>query len=286
MMPRPMHIVYVATIALAAMVCTSSAAEKDPIDVISDNSFLVEEAYNQELNVVQHIFNAIYINDPSLHGWAFSFTQEWPVFSELHQFSFTIPGFHLNDTGQHQYGVGDILLNYRYQALQEDEKTPAFAPRFSVILPTGNDKHGTGSGSVGFQWQLPFSKKVTPRIALHFDAGLTYLPHARAVIDGPGAMLSPRRSLVSYNLGASAIYALLPRLHLMLEWVGSFDQSINDIGRAERAFTPIISPGIRTAVINEEKLQVVVGAGVPIGLKSTADNIGTFLYFSIEHALF
>ena len=33
------------------------AAEERPIDVIEDNSFLIEEAYNQEAGVVQHIFN-------------------------------------------------------------------------------------------------------------------------------------------------------------------------------------------------------------------------------------
>lgn len=58
---------------------------------IQDNSFLVEEAYNQEAGVVQHIFNLGYGVD-RLHGpddreWAFSFTQEWPVFSQTHQFS-------------------------------------------------------------------------------------------------------------------------------------------------------------------------------------------------------
>jgi len=30
--------------------------EKRPIDGIADNSFLIEEAYNQEAGVVQHIF--------------------------------------------------------------------------------------------------------------------------------------------------------------------------------------------------------------------------------------
>ena len=31
-----------------------------PIEVIEDNSFLIEEAYNQEPGVVQHIFTAAY----------------------------------------------------------------------------------------------------------------------------------------------------------------------------------------------------------------------------------
>lgn len=260
------------------------AAEKRPIDVISDNSFLIEEAYNQEPGVIQHIFNTVYNNDSRRRGWAFSFTQEWPVFSQDHQFSFTIPSYHIVEGSDRVYGVGDILLNYRYQALEEGEVRPAFSPRFSLVLPTGSRDRGTGNNVVGYQWNLPFSKKVASGFAMHANFGLTYLPHVRAPM--AAGQLSPRRSLVSYNVGASGIYALLPRLHLMLEWVGIFEESIDDAGRAERAFKPTISPGLRAAVVNEEKLQVVVGAAMPVGLNGKADNQGAFLYLSIEHDLF
>jgi outer membrane putative beta-barrel porin/alpha-amylase len=257
------------------------AAEERPIDVIEDNSFLIEEAYNQEAGVVQHIFNFVYTNDPRNRGWSFSFIQEWPIFSQDHQFSYTIPSYHLVDSGERQYGVGDILLNYRYQALYEGEMLPAFAPRFSLILPTGNRQKGTGNNVVGYQWNLPFSKKVADRLALHANFGLTYLPHVKAPPAGAGS--PPKQSLTSYNVGGSAIVALLPRLHFMLEWVGNFDQDFNDAGRRERLFQSTISPGFRAAIVNEEKLQIVAGAAAPIGLNRRTDNIGAFLYLSVEH---
>jgi hypothetical protein len=84
-------------------------------------------------------------------------------------------------------------------------------------------------------------------------------------------------------LGASAIFALFPRFHLMLEWLGQFEDSIDDSGKARRQFQPVISPGFRAAVVNEEKLQIVMGAAAPIGLNRKADNLGAFLYFSVEH---
>jgi len=258
------------------------AAER-PIDVIEDNSFLVEEAYNQEAGVVQHIFTGTYNNDSRRRGWTFSFTQEWPVFSQDHQFSYTIPSYHFHDGADRIYGIGDILLNYRYQALVEDEVKPAFAPRFSLILPTGSRRRSTGNNVVGYQWNLPFSKKLASRLAMHANLGITYLPHVRALLDAGTGELSPRRSLVSYNVAASGIFALLPRLHLMLEWVGNFEESLNDTGRPVHAFKPVLSPGLRAAVVNEEKLQVVVGASAPIGLTRKADNYGAFLYLSIEH---
>ena len=260
------------------------AAQQEPIEIIEDNSFLIEEAYNQEPGVVQHIFQYLYSSDSRQRGWTFAFTQEWPIYGQDHQFSYTILGYHLINEGQRQYGVGDVLLNYRYQALEEGPGTPAFAPRFSLIIPTGNRDKGTGNGVVGYQWNLPFSNKVASQLALHANFGVTYLPHVRSPMNN--GQLSPKRSLVSPWVGGSAIYALLPRLHFILEWLGIIEDNINGSGRSVRTFNPLLSPGFRTAVVNEEYLQIVTGLGVPIGLNRQANNYGAFLYFSIEHHLF
>lgn len=274
----------IVVIVLLAGLTMVFAAEEEPIAVIEDNSFLVEEAYNQEPGVVQHIFSAVYTKDARRHGWQFSFTQEWPIYGLDHQLSYTIPSSHLVDDGDHQNGIGDVLLNYRYQALEEGPGKPAFAPRFSLILPTGSRNRGTGNGVVGYQWGLPFSKKVASRLALHANLGLTYLPHVQSLLSS--GQLSPKRSLVSYYVGGSVIFAILPRLHAMLEWIGNFEDSINDAGRAVRTFKPVIAPGFRAAVVNEEDLQIVLGAAAPIGLSRRSDNLSAFLYFSIEHKLF
>ena len=257
--------------------------EKTPIDGIEDNSFLVEEAYNQDPGVVQHIFNAIYVNDPKNRGWAFSFTQEWPLYGLEHQLSFTIPSFAQRQEGERVRGIGDMLINYRYQLLEEGDRSPAFAPRFSLILPTGNRRKGTGNGVVGYQWQLPFSKKFPPRLAAHANLGLTYLPGVRGVLDN--GKLSAKHSLVSYNLGASGIYAITSRVHAMLEWVGTFEENLTGNGRPKRDFVSMISPGVRAAVVDEDDLQIVTGVGLPIGITKPADNFGVFLYFSVEHKL-
>ncbi len=99
---------------------------------IQDNSFLVEEAYNQEAGVVQHIQSVMY--NQKTKDWFYTFTQEWPVPDETHQLSYTIPVTRLANPGA--TGVGDIVLNYRYQAVLKEHV--AFAPRLSVILPTGD----------------------------------------------------------------------------------------------------------------------------------------------------
>jgi Putative MetA-pathway of phenol degradation len=284
MSARALVKVWVVIIFLVSGLTAAAAAQQEPIEVIEDNSFLIEEAYNQEPGVVQHIFQAVYSNDPRQRGWAFAFTQEWPIYGQDHQFSYTVLSYHLINDGDRQYGIGDTLLNYRYQALEEGPGKPAFAPRFSLILPTGNRDKGTGNGVVGYQWSLPFSKKIASRLALHGNFGVTYLPHVRSPMDN--GQLSPKRSLVSPWVGGSAIYALLPRLHLMLEWLSIIQDNINGSGRAVRTFNPLLSPGFRAAVVNEEDLQIVVGAGIPIGLNRQVNNLSGFFYFSVEHKLF
>ncbi len=284
MLPWMSAKVWVVAICLVSGLRVLASAQQEPIEIIEDNSFLIEEAYNQEPGVVQHIFQSVYSSDPRQRGWTFAFTQEWPMYGQDHQFSYTIPGYHLIDEGDRQYGVGDVLLNYRYQALEEEPGKPAFAPRFSLIIPTGNRDKGTGDGVVGYQWGLPFSKKVASRLALHANLGVTYLPDVRSPMND--GQLSPKRSLVSSWVGGSAIYALLPRLHLMLEWLGYIQDNINGSGRAVRTFNPLLSPGFRAAVVNDEDLQIVAGAGVPIGLNGQANNVAVFLYLSVEHKLF
>ena len=81
---------------------------------ISDNSFFMEEAYNQDPGVVQHIQNFYYLyeaRDPAAEGsWAYSFTQEWPVGGRKNQLSYSIPVIGLGGDDK-TTGVGDVLLH-------------------------------------------------------------------------------------------------------------------------------------------------------------------------------
>src|SRR5262245_56954801 len=100
----------------AGVLCATCAGLAWPADdppyvsAIQDNSFLIEEAYNQEDGVVQHI--GLYVRDTKSNGWIASFTEEWPAPSIKHQLSFSIPV--ASDDGS---AIGSLFFNYRYQWL-------------------------------------------------------------------------------------------------------------------------------------------------------------------------
>src|SRR5206468_696749 len=144
------------------------------------------EAFNQEAGVVQNIFGATRLSGE----WAATFTQEWPVVSQKHQFSYTLA---FTDGGA-AFGVGDTLLNYRYQVWMEGPGRPAFAPRASLVVPTGDVARSRGQGSYGLQVNLPFSKRQGA-VYWHWNGGFTWLNRAEA--QGPLANRLERASLVS-----------------------------------------------------------------------------------------
>ena len=248
------------------------------VDGIMDNSFLVEEAYNQEKGIVQHIATAQFGAEsparPDDQFWYLTFTQEWPLGSQTHQLSYTIPYTSLQSAGQTESGLGDILLNYRLQAYFDHTSLTAFAPRASLILPTGDPRLGLGEDTVGFQGNLPFSTTLGDRVFVHLNAGLTYLPNSASAGD---------RDLTHFNAGASVIYAPLRDLHLMLEWVGYWNESRIPGEWREQNFVSLISPGLRKAFDFSAGTQLVLGAALPVGLTSMSPEIGVFLYISFEH---
>src|SRR5215470_20118264 len=73
---------------------------------IQDNSFLVEEAYNQNFGVVQHISTFTRFFDSK--DWVYTFTQEWPVpGDERHQLSYTLALQHAGAFSGSGVGIGD-----------------------------------------------------------------------------------------------------------------------------------------------------------------------------------
>ena len=241
---------------------------------ITDNSFFVEEAFNQEPGVVQTIYGGAFLQDS---GWGISFTQEWPAPNMRHQLSFTVPFSGVDGRD----GIGDIALNYRYQLLEEGPGRPAIAPRLSLLVPSGDQSRGLGVSGLGLQVNLPVSKQVRD-FYFHGNAGFSWRPSAdSAMFPSASLVAAPDVTLFTPFVGGSTIYRLRPMVNLMLESVFTWQDDVVAPGRSERSFGSILSPGVRGGWNVGEK-QIIVGTALPIFWANDSTDVGFFTYFSFE----
>jgi len=240
---------------------------------IEDNSFLVEEAYNQERGIVQHI--STFSRSAGSAAWMYAFTQEWPLAGQAHQLSYTVPLAHNDDPLATGTGIGDIAVTYRYQIGGGDHAL-ALAPNATVLLPTGDSRRALGSGGAGFQIKLPFSAKLAPRLVAHSNAGVSYTPRARDIFGNTAASRG-------YALGQSVIWLAHPRLNLMLESIWSATEEVTGPRQTERGTEFLLSPGLRTAINLRSGLQIVPGLAFPFGIGPSRGERGVFAYLSFEH---
>jgi hypothetical protein len=237
---------------------------------IQDNSFLLEEAYNQESGVVQHISTFARSNGGD---WAYSFTQEWPLGGIRHQLSYTIPVENFEGLGT---GLGDVALNYRYQLAGNPEARTVAAPRVSVLFPTGDEQEGRGAGGIGFQLNLPVTLVLSPGIVTHWNAGATLTPSARNA-------LGETSTTHSFNFGASLIWLFRPSVNFLLETILEDGRTFDAVGRVVSETGWVLNPGVRWAFDLPGDLQIVPGVAYTIGLGQGPDENALFLYLSLEH---
>jgi hypothetical protein len=258
--------------ALLALAARPARAQGDSTatEPIQDNSFLVEEAYNQEAGVVQHINN--FARDRG-GDWAYSLTQEWPLGGIRNQISYTIPLVHAGGDTR----LGDVMVNYRYQWIGDGSAQVAVSPRLSAILPTGSARRGFGAGAFGVQGAIPLSVVVVENVLVaHSNAGVTYFSRAQ---DPAGN----RAATTSFFLAQSAVWLVRPMFNVLVEGVWARDEFVSGPGDTGRGTRAVISPGIRFGWNLPGSVQVVPGVAVPFGVGPSAGERALFLYFSVEH---
>jgi hypothetical protein len=260
-------------LAIAALVAHAQSPAAAPLP-IQDNSFLIEEAYNQEWGVVQHI--STFQRVRGVFGWGATFTQEWPAPSQRHQLSYTVPIQHSMTSGGDRTGVGDVALNYRYQVPMAEGSSVAASPRLSVTIPTGREEWGHGSGSAGLQINLPLSIELSPWLVSHSNLGGGWTPSARNEV---GEKATAR----GFFVGQSLIWLVHPKFNVMLESIWSDDESVVGPDRTEWQRGFLVSPGVRAAFDLPSGLQIVPGVAVPFGVGPSDGQRGVFVYLSFEH---
>jgi hypothetical protein len=255
------------------LLLTSALCAQQNEPKIEDNSFLMEEAYNQEYGIVQHI--QTFTRNFETKDYVYSFTQEWPIdIDPRNQFSYTLQGLHSGDLPNSGFGWGDTLLNYRFQLVRNERL--AIAPRASLILPSGQSNEGRGLGNFGFQTNWAVSFRANPKLTMHSNAGWTVVPNAKNELG-----IRARRDF--FNLGQSFIWLAKPRFNVLLETVYVASADILGPDTTRYSHDVLMNPGVRWSYNFKNGTQIVPGVSVPIGIGPSSGQAGIFLYLSVEH---
>ena len=222
-----------------------------PAAGLQDNSFLIEEAYNQEAGVVQHV-GSLPPAEPRL-GVSPS-TEEWPIRSQTHQFSYTRA---LSLAAQRGHAAASAISNssYRYPGAQRDRDPAGIrsAIHASSCRPATTAR-GPAFDSYGYQINLPVSKIIADRVTHSRQRG----PHLLFRRVRPAAdELQPRRQ---HHLRGDARDQRAGRGARRVD---------RDRGSSMRAASSAnspsrCSPACRHAFNLEQGSQLVLGAGMPI----------------------
>lgn len=234
---------------------------------LRDNSFLIEEAFNQEPGKVQTKLRFFRVEEDT----ELRIGQEWPLGGQRHQLSFTLP-FRAN-TEEELFRLTDVRLTYGLQAQEEGPGRPAFAPRLTAILPTAEEEDREGQGTPGIELLLPFSKQVGGTY-LHANLGMTH----RFGVD---AGLDKERLLFTPFVGGSAVLRVTRGLDLLLETRADFQEQATGQGGADRETKWLLNPGVRFGREFGDNL-LVAGAAAPLGLAGPLREVGFFGYISYE----
>ena len=237
---------------------------------VRDNSFLVEEAFNQPAGVVQHV---LVLDAPNKGGMSLTFGEEWPIRGMRHQFSYSIPVQRAAIGGL--TGIGDVGVHYRYQLLGMSGGATYLAPRLTVLLPTGDASLGMGAGGTTFEALVPLTLE---RRALSFNANLggSITPRAR---DGAGNVAGAS----SLAAGGSVMWATTRTFNLLLETMWSRETSVVGPSQVlpQEEFT--ISPGFRWAQDFAGDVQLVRGVALSLTHGPDGTTRAALFYLSIEH---
>ncbi|MFN4946854.1 MAG: hypothetical protein ACOVOF_11070 [Chryseotalea sp.] len=242
---------------------------------IEDNSFLIDEAFNQEKGINQ--YSAVFSIQPD--ELTLQYTLEMPVAHNRHQVSICIP-YSISRSSQLAYhGVNDVSLAYQYSLTNKDDRF-LLTPGFSVQIPTGDTQLNNLTGFTGINSFVAISKRVSNKLVLHGNARIGYHKKIKSVVqntDDQQRILSFR----SQTAGVSFVWLTAQRFNLLIENV-----FIRDVGKIQQGnyqtATHILNPGFRTS-FHTKSTQFVFGTSCPTRFSTKSKpEMSLLFYVSIE----
>lgn len=105
--------------------------------LLQSNDFLVDTAYLQEENELQHTFTFSRTNRST---WSAVFNEEIPLGSKKHQLSLSLPAQLVGNGPELYKGLGDARLEYNYGLIGDSDSRVTVSPGIGVSLPVGNSR--------------------------------------------------------------------------------------------------------------------------------------------------
>ena len=242
---------------------------------VVDNSFLLEEAYQQPSGTYQFI-QTYQTAFKKGSGYDYGFALEAPITDLVHQFSFS--GTRSRSEDVSHGSMSDITINYRYQPYNRDGKL--VTERFGLILPTGRVDQGSGRGVLGFEFMQAATIIFSERWANHWNLGVSLFPRAKF------SDTQKRTTLTEVKAGTSWVYFLQDDINLMMELFLETEQTLNEDNEQETEMSVTLSPGIRFGKSYDWKeMEVVPGFGFPVQFAESNTDVGMILYLSFEPKL-
>jgi len=249
---------------------------------IEDNSFFIEEAFNQRMGVLQHIFN-VYLDDLHPGVVSYAFTQEIPLTDQGHQLSYSISYQTIaaaDSTTARVAGLGDLYITYR-PMISDGSQWAMCIPRLTLILPTGKSSDGLGGGAFGLQLAIAVTKRISRGLVTHYNIGsTTFFQRDRyASVNGEHKLVY-ERNVSDQNAGVGVVWIARPKLNFLVEGLASRNSLIRDDGVVVHEWQYMINPGVRFS-ITTKRMQLVPGVSFPVNPVIRSGQ-GVFFYFSIE----
>jgi hypothetical protein len=248
--------------------------DENPLErFLQSNGLLVETAYHQEAGEVQH---AVSVSRSSKDGWASVVSQEWPVFGEKHQVTFSLPAEVFLKRPDGIRGVGDLTLEYSYFLVGDNKSKITVSPGVGFSIPTGSVAKGLGAGGAGVSVKLPISVMLSKRFASNSNVELGYVSRAKNA-EGD------RFRLWNYEVGQSFVWFVRPKFNVLVEAIWDRSKAANRDSFREIENEIFVSPGVRWAHVFHNGLSIIPGVATPLGLGPSRGDHRIFFYLAIEH---
>lgn len=243
--------------------------------LLQDNGFLVEEAFTQEEDSLQHGIK--FRRSLAGNDWEVFVEEEIPLGGEKHELSigFQNRGINSDELGKVK-GFGDLELSYRYQLVGDEYSRISIAPSVSAILPTGSYKKELGHGGIGIEFSLPLSIAINSRLMSHSNLGVTLTPHSKN-------KLGERAFTKNLEIGQSFVWLAHPKFNPLIEFIWERNQEVIGNSLTERKQEIFINPGFRWGHTLKNSLMIVPGISFPIGVGSSRGENGILFYLNFEH---